>query len=52
MEVLHIKLNNNNKFARLRNCDTGWILCHISMVFISILFKQQKGTPTMVTLST
>ena len=28
---------------RLRNCDTGWVLCHISMVYISILFKPQKA---------
>ena len=37
---------------RLRNCDTGWVLCLISMAFISILYKPQKGTPTMVTPST
>ena len=28
--------------TRSRNCDTGWVLCHISMVFISIPFKPQK----------
>ena len=27
-------------------------MCHISMVFIPIPFKPQKGTPTMVTPST
>ena len=45
----------NNFFiheTRSHNCDTGWVLCHISMVFISIPFKPQKGTPTMVTPST
>ena len=35
-----------------RNCDKGWVLCHISMVFMSIPFKPQKGTPMMVTPST
>ena len=38
--------------SRSRNCDTGWVLCHISMVFISIPFKPPKGTPTIVTPST
>ena len=37
---------------RSHNFDTGWVLCHISMVLISIPFKPQKGTPTMVTPST
>ena len=37
---------------RSHNFDTGWVLCHISMVFISIPFKPQKGTPTMVAPST
>jgi len=32
-----------------RNFDTGWILCHISVVFFPIPFKPQKGTPMMVT---
>ena len=36
---------------RSRNFDTGWVLCHISMIFPWIPFKPQKGTPTMVTLS-
>ena len=35
-----------------RNCDAGWVLCHISMVFISIPFKPPKGTPMMVSPST
>jgi len=34
---------------RSRNFDTGWVLCHISMVFFQIPFKPQKGTPMMVT---
>ena len=37
---------------RSRNCDTGWVLCHISVVFMSIPFKPPKGTPMMVTPST
>ena len=28
---------------RSRNFDTGWVLCHIAMVFIPIPFKPQKG---------
>ena len=37
---------------RSHNCDTGWVLCHISMAFNWIPFKLQKGTPTIVTPST
>ena len=37
---------------RSRDCDTDWVLCHISVVYISIPFKPPKGTPTMVTPST
>ena len=37
---------------RSRNFDTGWVSYHISMVFIPIPFKPQKGTPTMVAPST
>jgi len=37
---------------RSHNFDTGWVLCHISMVFSWIPFKSQKGTPTMFTPST
>ena len=43
---------NNNVFIHetlLCNCDTGRVLCRISMVFILISFKPQKGTPMMVT---
>jgi len=32
--------------------DTGWALCHISVVFFQIPFKPQKDTPTMVTSPT
>ena len=28
---------------RSRDCDTGCVLCHISMVFTSILIKPQKA---------
>ena len=38
--------------SRSRNCDIGWVLCHISMAFNWIAFKPQKGTPTIVTPST
>jgi len=34
---------------RSHHFDTGWILCHISVVFFPILFKPQKGTLTMFT---
>ena len=34
---------------RLCNFDTGWVLCHISVVFFLIPFKPQRSTPTMVT---
>ena len=47
--------NNNSIFIhknRSRNFDTGRVLCHISVVFIPIPFKPQKGTPTMVAPST
>jgi len=37
---------------RLHNFDTGWVLCHISVIFFQIPFKPQKGTPAMVTLPT
>ena len=37
---------------RSHNFDTGWVLCHISMVLFPILIKPQKDTPTMVTPST
>ena len=32
------------------NFDTGWVLCHISVIFFWIPFKPENGTPTMVTL--
>ena len=38
--------------SKSRNFDTGWVLCHISVVFIPIPFKPQKDTPTMVAPST
>ena len=38
--------------VRWRNFDTGWILCHISVVFFAILFKPQKRTPTLFIPST
>ena len=28
---------------RWRNCDAGWVLCHILMAFIWILFKPKKS---------
>ena len=37
--------------SQIRSChyDTGRVLCHISVVFLQIPFKPQKGTPTMIT---
>ena len=37
--MLILNSNNNN---RSRNCDTGWVLCHISMAFTWIPLKPQK----------
>jgi len=35
-----------------RNFDTGWVLCHISIIFFRIPSKPLKGTPMNVTLPT
>jgi len=35
-----------------RNFDTSWVLCRISVIFLRIPFKPQKGTPTMFNYST
>ena len=37
-----------NPQIRSHNFDTGWVLCHISVVFFLIPFKPQKGVPMMV----
>ena len=50
-----VRVKTNSFFIhknRSFNCDTGWVLCHILMAFISILFKPHKDTPTMDTPST